>query len=128
MEPAPREVSRRPAEQEKEKESEKEHPRVASPDRTAAWIVLGGAAVSAGVAIYLFERGLSALHEYEDRGSTSNALHTDATNYRTGTWIAWGVAGALAVTGVVLYITAGRDASSPAVAIGGHGATLRVPF
>jgi len=117
---APREAARRPV--------VRDRAPAPPPDRTPAWIAFGGTAVASGVAIYLFEQGLSSLHAFEDSGSKSPALHTDATNYRTGTWVAWGVAGGLAVTGVILYLTAGRDTPAPAVVLDGHGATLRVRF
>ena len=109
-------------------------PPAASPDRTPMWIALGGAAVAAGVAIVLYERGLSARNEFVYGGSTDASLRNQATTFRTGTWIAWSAAGVLAATGAVFYLTSSSSApatsrtSGPSVALDGRGVALRLPF
>jgi hypothetical protein len=106
----------------------------ASPDRTPVWIALGGAAVAAGLALVLYERGLTARNEFVDGGSTDPSLRSQATSLRTGTWVAWSAAGVLAATGAVLYLTSSPSAptisraSSPSVALDGRGVALRLPF
>jgi hypothetical protein len=98
------------------------------------WLTLGGAAVAAGVAVTLFELGLTARNEFEAGGDTSSSQRNQATAYRTGTWVAWGVSGALAVTGVVLFLanpspsSTSQRAASPAVAFDSRGVTLRLSF
>ena len=104
-----------------------------SPDRTAAWIVLGGAAVTSGVALVLFGLGLTARNQFEGGNDMSPSLHNEAVALRAGTWVAWTVAGGLAATGVILYFTASPPASSQgsaraSVAMDSRGVTLRVGF
>jgi hypothetical protein len=113
-------------------------PAAASPDRTPMWIALGGALVAAGVAIALYEGGLTARNEFVNDGSTDPSLRNQATTLRTGTWIAWSAAGVLAATGAVFYLTsspstqatspATSTASGPSVALDGRGVALRLPF
>jgi hypothetical protein len=104
-----------------------------SPDRTAAWIVLGGAAVTSGVALVLFGLGLTARNEFDSGDDKSSSLHTQAVALRAGTWVAWTVAGGLAATGVILYFTASPSATSQgsaraSVDVNGRGVTLQVGF
>ena len=105
----------------------------ASPDRTTAWIVLGGAVLASGIAFVVFEEGLAARNGFVDSGDMDSSLRDRATALRTATWLSWGVAGALAATGVVLYFTASppspsRAAAGASVSLDGHGATFRVGF
>jgi hypothetical protein len=107
-----------------------------APDRLPAWIAFGGAAVASGVAIGLFSAGIAARNDFVHGGSTDRALHDKALTLRTGTWVAWTIAGGLAVTGVVFYFTAppgsavnrGPSSASAALAVDGSGVTLHVPF
>jgi hypothetical protein len=113
--------------------SHREKATAPSPDYTPAWIAFGGAAVASVVAIILYERGLSALNQFEKGGDYDQSLHDQATTLRTGTWVSWTVAGALAVTGVVFYLAAPSTpttsrASAPSIGLGGRGVTLHVPF
>jgi tetratricopeptide (TPR) repeat protein len=109
-----------------------EHAASASPDRTAVWLVLGGAVAASGTAVVLFELGLTARNEFAN-DLTSRSLHNQAEALRAGTWIAWSVAGGLAATGVILYFTASSPAPSQgsagaSVALDARGVTLRVGF
>jgi hypothetical protein len=105
-----------------------------SPDRTAVWLTFGGAAVSAGVAVTLYALGVTARNQFVSGGEMSSSEHSQAVGLRTGTWVAWSVAGALAVTGVVLYLASSEPSStsqraaSPTVALDSRGVTVRVPF
>jgi hypothetical protein len=101
-------------------------PPASAPDRTPAWIALGGAGVAAGAAIGLYAGGLTVRNEFVSGGQTDGAQRNEATTLRAATWIAWSAAGILAVTGVVFYFTA--SSSSPSVALGGRGVALRLPF
>lgn len=110
-------------------------PSAATPDRTPVWVALGGAAVAAGVAIVVFERGLAVRNEFVGGGSTDESLRSQATTLRTATWVAWSVAGVLAATGAVFYLTSSSStaptssrASGPSVALDGRGVALRLPF
>jgi len=104
----------------------------ASPDRTPVWIALGGAAVASGVAIALYEVGLSARNQFVAGGSTDASLRDQASTLRTGTWIAWIAAGGLAATGVIFFLASPAPTTStaggPSVAVGGQGVTFRMPF
>ncbi|HEY8042509.1 MAG TPA: hypothetical protein VIF15_22055 [Polyangiaceae bacterium] len=106
----------------------------ASPDHTAAWLVLGGAVVASGLAVTFYELGLAALNDFDKSGNRDASLRDKATNLRTATWVSWGLAGALAATGVVLYLNppstapAKPTSGGASVALDGHGVTLRVTF
>ncbi|MGD0527774.1 MAG: hypothetical protein ABSE49_21755 [Polyangiaceae bacterium] len=115
-------------------EEHAEHATARGPDRTAMWVTLGGAAVAAGVALTLFELGLTARNEFEAGQDTSTSQRNQAIAYRTGTWVAWGVAGGLAATGIVLFLanpspsSTSQRAASPTVAFDSRGVRLRLPF
>jgi hypothetical protein len=103
------------------------------PDRTPVWIALGGTVVASGVAIYLFEQGLTVRNEFVSGGSTDRSLRNQAETFRTMTWVAWSVAGGLAVTAAIFYFASSSTpatsrATAPSVAVGGQGVTLRLPF
>jgi len=100
------------------------------PDRTPVWIALGGAVVASGVAIYLFEQGLTVRNEFVSGGSTDRSLRNQAETFRTMTWVAWSVAGACAATAAIFYFASSSTpaTSRASVAVGGQGVTLRLPF
>jgi hypothetical protein len=104
-----------------------------SPDRTPVWIALGGAVVVSGVAIALYERGLTVRNEFVNGGSIDPTLRSQATAYRAATWVAWTVAGGLAATAAIVYFTSSSTpttsrTTAPSVAFGAHGVTFRLFF
>lgn len=112
-----------------------EHTASKAPNRTAMWLTLGGAGLSAGVAVILFELGLTARNEFAANGLDTNRSERDqAVAFRTAAWVAWSVAGGLAATGVVLYFTnpapssPSQKAAATTVALDPRGVTLRMPF
>jgi tetratricopeptide (TPR) repeat protein len=107
-------------------------PTETSTQKWLAYVALGGAVVASGVAIATYESGVSALDEYNSGHDTSASLRSQAESMRTATWVSWGFAGALAATGVVLYLTApsSSSASTPSAALEllPAGIRLRVGF
>lgn len=103
-----------------------------STQKWLAYVAMGGAVVASGVAIATYESGLSALDQFNRGHDTSASLRSQAESMRTATWVSWGFAGALAATGVVLYLTApsSSSASSPSAALEllPAGVRLRVGF
>jgi hypothetical protein len=99
--------------------------------RTFAWVSLAGAVAASGVAVAFYAEGVSALHQFETGHDTDRNLHDQAVNDRTLAQVFAGAAGALAVTGVVLYFTSSPPLPQPAATvlrIGPTGAALRIVF
>jgi len=99
--------------------------------RTLAWVALGGVVVASGVAIALYETGLSALGRFDNSQDTDAGARNQALGDRTGSEIAWGLAGALAVTGVVLFATSSSSPDAPpasSLRVGPTGALLHLAF
>jgi hypothetical protein len=97
--------------------------------RTLAWVAAGGAVVASGLAFAFYETGLSALNTYLKNGDGSAGAQ--ATNDKTAEQVSWGVAGALAVTAVVLYLTSSGSSPAPATTslqVGPTGAQLHLSF
>jgi hypothetical protein len=111
-----------------------EAPPAPEPDRLPAWIAFGGAGAASIVAVAMYEVGASARNDFVNGGSTDASLHDKASTLRTATWVSWGIAGALGVTGLVLYLVppsrgaAIRGAADAAVSVDGRGVALRVTF
>ncbi len=111
-----------------------EHTASKAPNRTAMWLTLGGAGLSAGVAVILFELGLTARNNFAAGGEADPSQRDQAVGFRTATWVAWSIAGGLAATGVVLYFTnpapssPSQKAAATTVALDPRGVTLRMPF
>jgi len=88
--------------------------------RILSYVALGGAAVASGIAVATYESGLSAVTQFDTGGDQDSSLRTQAENLRTATWVSWGIAGALAATGVVLFLTSpssSNSAAAPSTAI-----------
>jgi hypothetical protein len=102
----------------------------ASTRRALAWVSLGGAVVASGAAVLFYEDGLSARDRFLNNGSTDQSLHDQAITLRTLSQVSWGVAGALGVTAVVLYLTSSAPSSTGGAAlhVGPRGVDLRVRF
>lgn len=103
-----------------------------SPDRLPAWVAFGGAVVASGAAIALYAEGVSARNAFVAGGSTDGELRGEALNLRTATWVAWSLAGAFAVTGLVLYLDppGGKPPASSrsAVSFDGRAITVHLRF
>lgn len=85
--------------------------------RVIGFVGLGLGAASGGTAIALGVLGLEARDEFEATGRRDRELHDEASSLRIGTNIAWGIAGAFAVTGIVLVATSfGSDDAEEAPA------------
>jgi hypothetical protein len=94
-------------------------PTDSSTQKWLAYVAIGGAVVASGVAITTYEIGVSALNQFSSSHDTSASFRSQAESMRTATWVSWGFAGALAATGVVLYLTAPAtsSASAPSAAL-----------
>ena len=98
--------------------------------RTLAWVAAGGAVVASGLAFAFYETGLAALNKYEPADS-DRSFRAQAVSDQTAEQVSWGVAGALAVTAVVLYLTSsGSQSTSPTTSlrVGPTGAQLHLSF
>ncbi len=98
--------------------------------RTLAWVAAGGAVVASGLAFAFYETGLSALNKYEP-GDVDGSSRAQAVNDRTAEQVSWVVAGAFAVTAVVLYLTSSGSSPAPATTslqVGPTGAQLHLSF
>jgi len=107
-----------------------EHPRpppAASPDRTLPLVLVGAAALSSIAAVAFYEHGLSVRDDFVSHGSTSASLRDQAETFRTLTWVSWGLAGALAATGAVVWLTA-TPSSSTALRVSPSTITLSTSF
>lgn len=102
----------------------------ASTRRSLAWVSLGGAVVASGAAILFYENGLSARDQFTRTGNTDASLHNQAVTMRTLAQVSWGVAGALAATAFVLYLTSIPPSASGAASlqVSPRGVDLRVGF
>jgi tetratricopeptide (TPR) repeat protein len=104
------------------------------PDRTATWALFGGAGAAAGIALVTFGIGITARNEFVKDGDKNPSLRNQALALRTTSWVAWGLAGGLAATGLVLYLatpgdtSASTGGSSASLALDARGVTLRVGF
>ena len=103
-------------------------------DHIPAFVAFGGGVVASVLAIYFFERGLSARNDFENPPSNKAdpSLHDQAETFRTLTWVSWSAAAVCAGVGAALYLT--ETPSSPsaspgaALELGPRGVTLRVGF
>jgi hypothetical protein len=82
--------------------------------RTLAWVAAGGAVVASGIAIAFYATGLSALNSYEKTGDMDGSSGAQASSDKTAEQVSWGVAGAFAVTAVVLFLTSSGSSPAPA--------------
>jgi len=99
--------------------------------RTLAWVAGGGAVVASALAFAFYETGLSALNTYQKSGYMDGSSGAQATNDKTAEQVSWGVAGAFAVTAVVLFLTSSGSSPSPAATslqVGPTGAQLHLSF
>jgi hypothetical protein len=105
-----------------------------TPERWPAWVAFGAAAVASGVAIGAYVEGVSARNEFVAKNDTDPALRDKALSLRTATWVSWGVAGACAAAGVVLYLLPPTSSAGSArstglsLAVGLHGVSIQAPF
>jgi hypothetical protein len=98
--------------------------------RTWGWIALGAAGVVAVASGVIGYEGLQARDAFEQSGETSAHAHDEAATYRTLANVGWVLTGAMAVTGVVLFVlpTSAAKAQSPngvVVMPGGAGFWVR---
>jgi hypothetical protein len=109
-----------------------EAPSPVSTTRVLSYVAVGGAVVATGVAITTYELGLSALGQFEGGQDQSNSLRSQAENLRTATWVSWGFAGALAATGVILFLvspsSSSADSHPTAIELLPAGIRVRVGF
>lgn len=99
--------------------------------RSAAWIALGAAGAAAAVAGIVGIEGLQARDVFERSGETSQRAHDEAVSYRTIANVGWGVAAALAGTGLVLALLPRAGETPPsttAVVVRPGGFDLRLCF
>lgn len=86
---------------------------------TLGWVALGASAVSVGAAVYLGVSGVDARDRFDASGGTDADARSSAITLRTWANVAWVAAGAFAVTGVVLLVTAPRRATpAPTISLG----------
>lgn len=86
---------------------------------TLGWIALGASAVSVGAAVYLGVSGVDARDRFDESGGTDADARSSAITLRTWANVAWVAAGAFAVTGLVLMVTAPRRAApAPRLSLG----------
>ncbi len=120
-EPTPSSAPSSPSPSPEPRAHEAAEPAGTSTQKWLAYVAMGGAVVASGVAITAYAIGLSADNQFENGHETSASLRSQAESMRTATWVSWGFAGALAATGVVLYLTApsasSPSASSPSAAL-----------
>jgi tetratricopeptide (TPR) repeat protein len=92
-------------------------PKAPAPPRSIrpvlGWVALGGAVASSGAAIALGVLTLDAKKTFENAGGRDADQHDRAVALRTGTNVAWIGAATLAVTGIVLLVTAPRRDTQP---------------
>jgi hypothetical protein len=102
----------------------------ASTRRSLAWVSLGGAVIASGAAILFYENGLSALDRFNSGGDHDGSLRDQAVTMRTLAQVSWRVAGALAATAFVLYLTSMPPSSAGAASlqVGPRSVDLRVRF
>jgi tetratricopeptide (TPR) repeat protein len=88
--------------------------------RVVGFVFLGLGAAGGATAIALGVRGVDARDEFDATGRASQELHDEAQGLRLGANIAWGIAGAFTVTGVVLVATSfgGEDAKTAGLCVG----------
>jgi hypothetical protein len=103
-----------------------------TPYFVAGGVSLGLAAGAGVAAIVLGVNGLATRDEFVEGGATSQTLHDEASTLRTATNVCWGVAGALAVTGVVLIVvpfaTAEAEPAAVSFSVSPRGAALSGAF
>lgn len=73
--------------------------------RTWGWVGVGAGVALSAVAVVLGVRALSARDRYVDSGDTDAAALNEAENLRLATNVAWGGAGVVGITGLVLVLT-----------------------
>jgi hypothetical protein len=76
-----------------------------NPQRTVAFVALGGAALGVVASSLLGIAALGAKSDYEDGGYTSRSDYDRANGLRDATNVAWITTGVLGVAGLVLYFT-----------------------
>jgi len=84
--------------------------------RVIGVVSLGLGAAGGATAIALGVLGMDARDEFDATGRREQALHDDAIALRIGTNVAWGIAGAFTVTGIVLVATSFGGEEPPATA------------
>ncbi|HEY3820540.1 MAG TPA: PEGA domain-containing protein [Polyangiaceae bacterium] len=73
-------------------------------DRTVAWVSVAVAAGAAVVSAVLYAETVHARDQFEASGNADAHLRDAATAWRTATYVGYGVAGAAAGTGAVLFV------------------------
>jgi hypothetical protein len=99
--------------------------------RVGGWATLGVGVAFAGAAIGLGVATLSTRSNYVNNHPSDVALHDRAVTLRALTDVAWGVAAATALTGVVLVVAAPRGKPGPVTAdvrLAPSGASARLAF
>jgi tetratricopeptide (TPR) repeat protein len=96
--------------------------------RTLAWVSLGGAVLAGAGSVYLAVQGQSELNDFVHGGDHDSSQHDQAVNDRTASQVLGVVAGALAVTSVVLFVTNVGPSSTAALHVGPTGVAVRVAF
>jgi tetratricopeptide (TPR) repeat protein len=84
--------------------------------RIVGIVSLGLGAAGGATAIALGALGLQARDEFDASNREDTALHDEAVALRTGTNIAWAVAGAFTLTGIIVIATSFGDDEPAAVA------------
>jgi len=106
---------------------------VAASDHIPVFVAFGGGVVASVLAIYFYERGLSARNDFVDQTNDHDpSLHDQAETFRTLTWVSWSAAAVCAGVGAALYFTEtpASPSASPGAAleVGPRGVSLRVGF
>jgi hypothetical protein len=97
------------------------------PDRTMVFVTLGGALVMSVAAIAFYEHGLSVRNQFAQQ-DTDASLRNQAEAFRALTWVSWGLAGVLAGTGAVLWLTAPSSSAPTALRVGPASMMLDASF
>jgi hypothetical protein len=98
-------------------------------DHALAFAAFGGAVVSSALAVYFYERGLSARDEFVQGGDVDASLRNQAETFRTLTWVGWGLAAVFAGTGAYLYFTTPKAPGAPtSLQLGPGRVSLHVCF
>jgi tetratricopeptide (TPR) repeat protein len=107
-------------------------PTAAASEHIPAFVAFGGGVVASVLAIYFYERGLSARNDFVATNDHDPSLHDQAETFRTLTWVSWSAAAICAGVGAVLYFTEtpASPSASPGAAleVGPRGVSLRVGF
>jgi hypothetical protein len=98
-------------------------PEPSSTQRTLGWIAIGVSGAFVVTAIILGTQTLAARDAFEP-DETSTRAHDEAVAYRLWTNVAWGAAGALALTGAVLVLSAPKERAAVGLRFSPTGAAL----